>query len=241
MSTTAKLGMNYTGMQMSPKDSEKLMDAVNEVLPDVPGDEGALASERGAMVFEADRIGSVALPGSAKGMLKSGLDKLRGKSPELLIDKLGERLAFERTGVRLYEAVLAKASVLEFGDADDLTGVFKQIRDEEAEHMTVLVEALEHLGADPTSQTPCADVAGVTAMGVMQVLTDPRTNLAQSLNALLTVELTDNAAWELLIDLAEAAGHDGISQSFQLPLAQEREHLVKIKSLLKRELIRDVA
>lgn len=232
--------MNYTGIQMSPKDSKKLMDAVNEVLPDVPGDEGALASERGARVFEADRIGSVALPGSAKGMLKSGLDKLRGKSPELLIDKLGERLAFERMGVRLYEAVLAKASVLEFGDAD-LTEVLRQIRDEEAEHMSVLVEALEHLGADPTSQTPCADVAGVTAMGVMQVLTDPRTNLAQSLNALLTVELTDNAAWELLIDLAEAAGHDAIGQAFQLPLAQEREHLAKIKSLLRRELMGDGA
>lgn len=240
MAITAKLGMNHTGIQMSPQDSEDLQEAVNEILPDVPGDERALAAERGAMAFEADRIGSVAIPGSVKGMLKSGLDMLRGKSPELLIDKLGERLAFERTGVRLYEASMAKAGVLEFTDAD-LLAPLRQIRDEELEHMAVLVEALEQLGADPSSQTPCADVAGVSAQGVMQVLTDPRTNLAQSLNALLTLELTDNAAWELLIELADAAGHQGIGQSFQLPLAQEREHLVRIKSLLRRELINDAA
>ena len=56
--------------------------------------------------------------------LKTALNKLTGVSPEMLIDKLGERLAFERTGVRLYEALLAKASVV--GVVDDTQDVYKR-------------------------------------------------------------------------------------------------------------------
>ena len=83
-----------------------------EVPPDVPGDERKLAVVRGEEVARADNVGSVPLPGSVRGMVKTALNKLTGVSPEMLIDKLGERLAFERTGVRLYEALLAKASVV---------------------------------------------------------------------------------------------------------------------------------
>ncbi len=39
--------------------------------------------------------------------------------------------------------------------------------------------------------------------GLPAVLTDPRTNLIQCLDALLVAELTDNAGWEMLIELAQ--------------------------------------
>lgn len=77
--------------------------------------------------------------------------------------------------------------------------------------------------------TPCADVSGVIAMGVLQVISDPRTNLAQSLNTLLTAELADNAGWELLIDLANAGGHAS--------LAEGQVHLETVRSWLKSELM----
>src|SRR5690606_41459299 len=67
---------------------------------DVPGDSKGIMLERVKRAEEADRIGSVPVPGSAKGMLKSTFDMALGKSPELLVDKLGERLAFERSGDR---------------------------------------------------------------------------------------------------------------------------------------------
>jgi rubrerythrin len=190
MATAAKVGTNYTGVQMSPKDTKRLLDAVNDIHPDVPGDE--------------------------RGML-------------------GERLAFERNGVRLYEAMIAKARNLDSGN--DLVGVLQHIRDEEFEHMMLVHAAMEKLGADPTAQTPSADVAGVMAMGIMQVLTDPRTNVAQCMNALLTAELADNAAWELLIELAQAAGHPNIADSFGHAKTQEDDHLVKIKTLMRRDLV----
>src|SRR5690606_41504142 len=160
MATSAKVGANMTGVQMSPKDTKSLLEAVEQIRPDVHSASKAIKTERIVRNEEAERIGSVPVPGSAKGMLKTTFDMALGKSPEILIDKLGERLAFERNGVRLYDAMIAKAKALEGADSD-LVQVLKHIRDEEFEHMNLVREAIETLGADPTAMTPCADVAGV--------------------------------------------------------------------------------
>lgn len=239
MAEAAKLGGNVTGVQMSPKDTKSLLEAVEQISPDVPGDSRAIMLERTKRAEEAERIGSVPIPGSVKGMLKSTVDMALGKSPELLVDKLGERLAFERSGVRLYDAVIAKAKALDAGGAE-LVALLQHIRDEEYEHMLMVAEAIETLGADPTAMTPCADVAAVKSMGIMQVVTDPRSNIAQALGALLTAELEDNAAWELLIELADAGGHPNIAKGFERAKLQEDDHLVKIKTLLRRDLINQI-
>ncbi len=239
MADAAKVGTNLTGVQMSPKDTKSMLEAVEQFPPTVPGDSKGIMLERVTRAEEAEHVGSVPVPGSAKGMLKTTFDMARGKSPELLIDKLGERLAFERDGVRLYDAMLAKAKAL--GPVgSDLVPVLQHIRDEEFEHMNMVADAMETLGADPTAQTPCADIAGVKSMGVMQVVTDPRTNIAQGMGALLTAELEDNAAWELLIELAEAGGHPNIAKGFQKAKEQEDDHLVKIKTLIRRDLISQI-
>jgi rubrerythrin len=242
MAKAAKLGTNMTGAQMSPKDTDKQRDAVTHYGADVPGNASDLMNARVSETREAHRIGSVPVPGSAKGMLKAGVDKLMGKNPEVLIDKLGERLAFERTGVRLYEAMIAKAMALDTGDGapPDLVETLQRIRNEEEEHFHLLVDAVETLGADPTAMTPSADVAGVVAMGVMQILTDPRTNLSHGLNALLTVELADNAAWELLMEMADKAGHGSLAKPFEKALRQEEEHLATIKGLLRQDQMRQI-
>lgn len=209
MATAAKVGSNFTGVQMSPKDTKRLLDAVNEIHPDVPGDERGMLVERTERAAEADRIGSVPVPGSAKGMLKTGFDMMRGKSPEVFLDTPDTALV----------------------------DTLMHIRNEEHEHMMLVHQAIESLGADPTAQTPCADVVGAMALGIVNVLTDPRTNVPQCLNALLTAELADNAAWELLIELAQAAGHPNIADSFTKAKTQEDDHLVKIKTLMRRDLI----
>lgn len=45
-------------------------------------------------------------------MFKTTTAKMTGTRPEVLVDKLGERLAFKRTSTRLYEAMLMKTSGL---------------------------------------------------------------------------------------------------------------------------------
>jgi ferritin-like protein len=139
----------------------------------------------------------------------------------------------------LYEALLAKASVVGVVDDTQLE-TLQRFRAEEAEHFQLVVAAMEKLGADPSAMTPCADIVGVTGMGVLQTISDPRTNLAQSLNALLTAELTDNAGWELLIELADTCGQPEIAESFYKALSQEQVHLQTVRSWLRDEIVRQV-
>ena len=52
-------------------------------------------------------------PEHLKGVAKATAARITGSRPEVLIDKLGERLAFERTGIRLYEAMIMTVSSLQ--------------------------------------------------------------------------------------------------------------------------------
>jgi bacterioferritin (cytochrome b1) len=69
-------------------------------------------------------------------------------------------------------------------------------------------------------------------MGIMQVLTDPRSSVPQCLQALLTAELTDNAGWELLIELASNLGYEEMQQKFETALTHEEEHLQNVRDWL---------
>jgi rubrerythrin len=240
MSNNVPLGTNHTGIQTSPIDSTRLIDFANHTPPDIPGDEHTLAEARKAYIEEAELIGSVPPPGTIKGVLGTLIKKLTGNNLEVLVDKLAERIAFERTGTRLYDALIAKVET--FSDApSDLLQDLRQFRNEELEHFNIVVNATEALGADPTAQTPCADTVGTASLGLIQVITDPRTNLAQSLNALLTAELTDNAGWELLIGLCKQLGLEKIADHFQQPLVQEKYHLSTIKTWLEKITIKEAS
>lgn len=150
----------------------------------------------------------------------------------VLLDKLSERLAFERTGTRLYEALLNRCEMLGETSPGPTLEEIEHIGGEELEHFLMLNRSIEEIGGDPTVQSPCADMTGVASMGIMQVLTDPRSSMAQCLQAMLTAELTDNAGWELLIDLAENLGHDEMKSEFEGALANEEEHLQEVRTWL---------
>jgi hypothetical protein len=194
------------------------------------GDTSELAGMRSLYITEADALGSVPAPGTMKGVVKAGVSKLTGNEPTLLLDKLGERLAFERTGTRLYDALITKFEALQDGTTSMTLADLQQIREDEARHFSIVAGAIESMGGDPTAQTPCADLVGVESMGLMQVITDPRTTLAQSLHAILVAEMVDNSGWEMLIALAEENGQNGMVPDFSLALDEERMHLQKVQS-----------
>jgi ferritin-like protein len=234
MKQETKIGMNRTGMDMSPVDSGELLQGSERSMPTSEGDEGALAAIRAEYIREADALGSVPPPGTMKGVLKNGVQMLTGNRPQVLLDKLGERLAFERGGTRLYEALITKCLAgVEGSDIVQLQ-MLEQIHREEAQHFELVRETIESLGADPTAMTPCADVTGVATMGLIQVLNEPRTTLAQALNAILIAELADNAGWDMLITLARETGNDAIADRFREPLAREAEHLAQVRSWLEQ-------
>ena len=227
--SSAKMGGNRTGVQMSPIDIKKMLAGLEGPLaqPTSEGDESGMTAIRTRYIAESDPVGSVPPPGTAKGAVKTGAKMLAGKNPQVLLDKLAERLAFERTGTRLYEALMAKCKA-GGGAVVSLDRVI-EICGEEARHFKLVHECIETLGGDPTAQTPSADLAGVECVGLMQVLTDPKTTLAQSLHAILVAELTDNAAWEELVVLAREMGNTDMAAQFEEAQNAEREHLQTVQ------------
>lgn len=219
-------GMNRTGVQMSPFDSAALERDIRSLMPPTSGDPAQIAHLRSVYIADADQLGSVPPPATMKGMLSTGTAALLGNLPQLMLDKLGERLAFERTGVRLYDALIDKVQAIEnHGTATVPLPVLMQIRDEEAQHFAIVARAIQALGGDATVQTPCADLAGIEAAGLLQAVSDPRTTVAQSLHAILVAEMADNSGWELLIALADEQQHDSMAAEFTHALSNERDHL----------------
>jgi hypothetical protein len=213
MQRVTEVGINHSGMQAAQDGGEKMLENVKLAKPR-RGDERDLARIRTDYARQADPVGTLPEP------KQSGMRAL-------LMDKLGARLAFERAGTRLYDALIAKCQAERSGQLplNDL----QHIRDEEATHFALVGAAIQSLGGDPTAQTPEADVSGVEGMGLMQVLADPRTTVAQALHAILVAEMTDNAAWEELIELTTQAGNDDLVARFIKAHEQEIEHLEKVR------------
>lgn len=241
MKNITKVGLNRTGIEVSPIDSKELLAITQQVPPDVAGNIETLTEARTVFVKEADAIGSVPIPGSVAGLVKAAGNKLMGRHQEVFIDKIGERLAFELAGVRLYDAMLAKAQATTDSDPQLLNDL-NHFRAEELEHYNITVAALRALSADPTTQTPCADTVSVASAGILKVIVDPRTNLSQSLNALLSAELIDNVGWDLLIELAEQTNQEeSMINNFKKALHQECDHLATIKTWLEKSVLGEAA
>jgi rubrerythrin len=227
---TTELGPNKTGMRAAPGDADALIQTSAERGPRVHMDPSEANALRASYFREAGTLGSVPPPATLGGVVQSGATLLmRGGRMQVLMDKLGERLAFERSGTRLYESFLRKCRFLpdQLGPID--VDVVERFMREEREHFALLSDVIGQLGGDPTAQTPCADAAGVQAMGLFQAVADPCVTVLQSLQALLTAELVDEASWELLITLTRDAGQDDIADRFAAALSEENEHLRTVR------------
>ena len=238
MDNTIEVGLNRTGLDMAPKSRDTLVDFARQeagrASPEVEG----WRDLHKAYGLEADRVGTVPMPARLKGIASTAMQALKGNKPQVLIDKLGERLAYERTGVRLYEALLMKLGTATSGPMIDAAAVAR-IRDDEHAHFQMVGRFLMEIGADPTAMTPCADISGVAASGHLQVLTDPRTTVSQALNSILAVELADNASWELLIELVRETGHKDKAQAFTEALATEQRHLETVRAWFRQSVLEE--
>lgn len=219
---------NRTGIQTAPELAEELIEGANNAPPSSEGGIEDIAEYRGEYIAEGFPIGSMpTLPVSEEAEADE-----EEVGMAVLLDKLSERLAFERMGTRLYEALLNKIEILGETTPGPTMEQIEEIGREEMEHFLMLNRTITDIGGDPTVQSPCADVAGVASMGILQVVTDPRTSMAQCLQALLTAELTDNAGWELLIELADNLGQDEMKTEFERALANEEIHLQNVRTWL---------
>src|ERR687898_1233929 len=104
---------NRTGIMTNPELSIEMIEGAKQTVPSSQGDATALASVKAEYIEEAVPIGSspVMVEVSENGESVGHFDGLA-----VLLDKLGERLAFERQGTRLYEAFLQKYESMEMAD-----------------------------------------------------------------------------------------------------------------------------
>lgn len=235
MRPATDMGKNLTGVGMAPFLSEEMMEVPLQAEPTSPGDEQALAEMRQSYTEKAVPVGTTPPPSSLKGVAKAGLQMLKGRKPTVFLNKLGERLAFERTGTRLYQTMISKYDTLGSWEGGPTREELVRFCNEERQHFDLVREAVVELGGDPTAMTPAADLAGVTSEGLIKVISDPRAGMAESLNALLIAELADNDGWAMLIDLAERMGQDDIAQRFSQALVEEEEHLQSVRRWLLQE------
>jgi len=224
-----EMGGNRSGIQTNPEHAREQIEGALTAGPDPEGGPELAEAERAVYINEGFPIGSLpSLPIAAEGQADEEVTEMA-----VFLDKLSERLAFERMGTRLYDALINKCETLgEETSTGPTLADLQEIREEEHRHFLLLTEAVTGLGGDPTVQSPCADVAAVASMGILQVVIDPRTSVTQSLQAILTAELTDNAGWEMLIDLAEDFGHADLAEQFTQALENEQRHLLNVQSWL---------
>jgi hypothetical protein len=210
---------NKTGAAAKPEMLAQMLAAAAEFPPTSVGSPFAAHAVRIAYAREVE-------PGSL------GYGSIPGPTPSLLADKLGERLAFERSGVRGYEILISKLEAFGRYEGGPTRAQLEQIMNEEHCHFSLLLSAIADLGGDPTAVTPSADLVGVIAQGMVQVLSDPRTTLIQGLETIYVAELADNAGWGALIEIARMAGHERLVESFVEAEQTEERHREQVEAWL---------
>lgn len=226
------VGTNRTGLGASPIDARRLLAAAARSKPSrsVTRSLGDVRIEYGR---EGSRVGSVPPPTSFKGAKKALFDLAKGEKTTVLLDRIGERLGFERAGVRVYEALLAKLDARgSWSGGPSRSAIVEQLEDE-LTHFHAMKRVLESLGADPTTTTPAADLGAVETMGILTVVTDPRTTVADALHAILMGELACTAHFEHLIELASALGVRELAAECETYRNNEEVHSVRVRAWLR--------
>lgn len=211
-------GKNRTGILPHPDLLEQMVEGTAEFRPTSRGGPEMLADVRVRYAKDAEPAGT--MPPATKLPVE--------RLP--LLDKLGARLQFERTGTRLYEALISKLDAYGTFASGPSREDLVEIRDEEHRHALLVQEIITKLGGDPTAITPCANLQGTASRGIGDVLLDPRTNLLECLEIIIIAELADVESWRSLVVAAEPLGNAKLVEELREAEKTEEEHLLKVRS-----------
>lgn len=216
------IGSNRTARSEHPQMYDDMEEGADEFGPTSSGDGAQLIAEtRGS--YAHGSLGHVP-PGKGEEPSEEAVE---------LIDKLGERLAFERSGTRFYDALLSKHDSYGSFDGGPSRRDLEEIRRQEHEHFLMLQQVITQLGGDATAVTPSADLTATVSRGIQDAVTDPRVNLLQGLEAILVAELADHASWSVLVSLAQRAGHDELVHAFRNAESTEEEHVERVTAWIQ--------
>jgi rubrerythrin len=218
--------VNRKSTQQAKDRLREMLVGMDEFPPDRVGGPEELMDEFVATIEASEPVGSVPEPARRE----------QNDASLVLADKLGERLAFERAGVRLYESLLAKLRADGGFDGGPSAEDLEEIRDDERKHMELVHDVIVKTGGDPTAVTPAADVTAVISCGIPKTIGDARTSLLQSLEAIHVAEMSDAACWATLVKLTRALGHMEEAERFELAAAQEEDHVERVREWIQNGL-----
>lgn len=143
------------------------------------------------------------------------------------------RLDFQRASTRLYELLLDKLDAAADAALRSQRGALNRttllrFRNEEAAHFELLCESLEAMGIDPVT-----DLRRESDHAATIAPPRPKTdvmNAADALNALLDVELTDEAGWQQLIATAHDCGLNDLAHRFEQAHSEEIGHVRQLRA-----------
>ncbi len=156
-----------------------------------------------------------------------------------VIDVLGERLAFERAGVKLYDRILEVMRQRSDENVARMLPEMQQHRDEEKEHEEWLEAQIRALGGDAHAETDKAKLVTRESKGIEEVVMSDA-ELPHLLHALLAAELVDNAGWDLLAQLADEAGDRSAKKDFKKRLHEEEDHLLFVRKAVEKLSVHEV-
>jgi rubrerythrin len=161
------------------------------------------------------------------------MNKLAEKNVGRLIDLLNERLAFERAGVKLYDAILERMRASGDPQIQRMLDQMQEHREDEKRHEEWLEEQIRALGGDAHAPTEKSILVQAESQGIEHVVQrDPL--LPHDFHALLVAELADNAGWDLLVQLADEMGDRDAKKEFKKRLHEEEEHLIFVRKAVEQ-------
>ncbi|HEX3479961.1 MAG TPA: ferritin-like domain-containing protein [Kofleriaceae bacterium] len=213
-------GNNHTGLAPHPKERDDMVQGAREFKPTSSGGPDEIAQLRIAYARAGGPHGT---------MSTASVDPARLP----VLDKLGARLQFERTGTRLYDALISKLDAYGSFEGGPSRAQLLEIREQEFAHALLAQELIRGLGGDPTMVTPCASLQATASRGIVNVLVDPRTSLIDCLETILVAELADQDSWAALARSAEALGDAGMAAKITQAQQTELQHLKKVRGWLE--------
>ena len=220
LETSTTSGTNHTGLAPHGDVLAKMIEGANEFPPTSSGGPAGIAEVR------IDHARASEPPATMPSAPVTP-----AKLP--LLDRLGARMQFERTGTRLYDALISKLDAYGSFDGGPSRQELLQIREQEFHHALLTQELVSSMGGDPTAITPGGILQATASQGIACVLLDPRTSLVDCLEAMLIIELTDQDSWGMLARTAEPVGDAGMTAKIMQAQKTELEHLAKLRGWLE--------
>jgi len=114
----------------------------------------------------------------------------------------------------------------------DMLPRMRAVRNQEKGHEEWLEDCIRKLGGDPKRRTELARLIAREVAGIERVIKkDPE--LPHLFHALLAAEHVDTAGWDLLAELAEAAGDADSKTEFEKRLHEEKHHVAFLREALR--------